>query len=214
MITTCVAMALLAGGMPGPYSQKHDATTTVHVRIDQDAGLPPAQLSEALNEMQRIWRAAGVTITAGRYGEPSAPGGATVSLRLLGTAARKSNGGTVLAWVSLTESGQPAPILFVSLEGIRELLDPVEFRGHPLRKRPQSIRDRLLAMAIGRAAAHELGHFLRPERQHTTHGLMRARYRTSDLIGDSLVPFQVPADERVAVRREVTRLAHLQTAGQ
>jgi hypothetical protein len=43
---------------------------------------------------------------------------------------------------------------------------------------------------------------------------MRARYKTSDLIGDSLMPFQVPADERVAVRREVTRLAQLQATGQ
>ena len=213
MIITCAAMALLASVAPGPYTQKHE-TTTVHVSIDQDGGLPVAQLYEALNQMQRIWRAAGIKLTTGRYGEPPGYGGATVSLRLLGTGARRIDGGTVLAWVSPTESGPPAPILFVSLQGIRELLEPVEFRGRPLKQRPDAIRDRFIAMAIGRAAAHELGHFLRGERQHTTQGLMRARYKTNDLIGDSLVPFQVPADERVVVRREITRLAQLQTPGQ
>ena len=213
MILTCVAMALVAGVIPGRYTQKHE-TTTVHIRIDQDGGLPAAQLSEAVNQMQRIWRAAGVNVTAGRYGEPHRYSGATVSLRLLRTAARRINGSTVLAWVSPTESGAPAPILFVALQGIRELLEPVEFRGRPLKQRPAAIRDRLIAMAVGRAAAHELGHFLRGEREHTSHGLMRARYKTSDLIGDSLVPFQVPADERVVVRREVTRLAQLHAAGQ
>ena len=213
MIITCVAIALVAGVMPGPSLEKHE-TTMVHIRIDQDGGLPPAQLSEALDQMQRIWRADGVKVTIGRYGEPPIYGGATVSLRLLGTAARSIDGATVLAWVSPTEYGTPAPILFVSLQGIRELLEPVEFRGRPLKQRPEALRDRLIAMAVGRAAAHELGHFLRGEGQHTTHGLMRARYTTSDLIGDSLMPFQVPADERVAVRREVTRLAQLQTAAQ
>ena len=43
---------------------------------------------------------------------------------------------------------------------------------------------------------------------------MRARYKASELIGDSLMPFQIPADERVAVKREVTRLAQLQAPGQ
>ena len=132
----------------------------MHVRIDQDGGLPPAQLCEALNQMQRIWRAAGVKVTTGMYGEPPRDSSATVSLRLLGTAARRIEGGTVLAWVSATESGPPAPILLVSLQGIRELLEPVEFRGRPLKQRPEVLRDRLIAMAVGRAAAHELGHFL------------------------------------------------------
>jgi hypothetical protein len=173
MIITWVAIALVACVMSGPYLQRHE-TPTVHVRIDQDGGLPPAQLCEALNQMQRIWRAAGVKVTTGMYGEPPRDSSATVSLRLLGTAARRIDGGTVLAWVSATESGPPAPILFVSLQGIRELLEPVEFRGRPLKQRPEVLRDRLIAMAVGRAAAHELGHFLRGEGQHTTHGLMRA----------------------------------------
>ena len=213
MIITCVAMALVAGVMPGTYIQKHE-TTTVHIRIDQDGGLPAAQLAEALDQMQRIWRAAGVTVTTGRYGEPPRYADATVSLLILRTAARRIDDGTVLAWVSPTESGRPAPILFVSLQGITELLGPVDFMGRPLGQRPKVIRDRLIAMAIGRVAAHELGHFLRGEGQHTPHGLMRARYKTSDLIGNSLVPFQVRADERVSVRREVMRLAQLQAAGQ
>ena len=100
--------------------------------------------------------------------------------------------------VNLTDSGRPAPILFVSREGIKEVLGPVDFRGRPVSQRPQSIQNRLIAMAVGRAAAHELGHFLRGEGQHTAEGLMRARYSTSESIADSLVPFQVRADARVA----------------
>ena len=213
MIIACVAMALASGAVPGPSIQQDDAPT-VYIRIDQDGGLPAAQLSEALHQMQQIWRAAGVTVTRGMYGEPLGYGDATVSLRILRTAVHRINGGIVLAWVSLTDTGRPAPVLFVSLEGIKELLGPVDFRGRRISQRPQSIQNRLIAMTVGRAAAHELGHFLRGEGQHTTEGLMRPRYRTSDLISDSLEPFQVPAAARVAVRRGVTRLAQSQAGVQ
>ena len=71
MTITCVAIALVAGVMPGPSLEKHE-TTTVHIRIDQDGGLPPAQLSEALNQMQRraadIWRRDGLSSTPGHRG--------------------------------------------------------------------------------------------------------------------------------------------------
>jgi hypothetical protein len=211
MIITWAAMVWLVAAMPGARQQDR-TVPTVHVRIDQDGGLSPACLSETLDQMQEIWRAAGVRLTRGSYGEPPRNGAATVSLRILGTAVRKIDGATVLAWVSPTDAGRPAPILFVSLQGIRELLAEADFRGRPLKQRPQAIRDRLIAIAAGRAAAHELGHYLRGEGQHTAAGLMRGRYKTSDLIAESLAPFQVPMDDRGSVRREVARLAQRQAA--
>ena len=39
---------------------------------------------------------------------------------------------------------------------------------------PQSQRETLLARAMGRALAHELGHYLLASKVHTEHGLMKA----------------------------------------
>jgi hypothetical protein len=68
----------------------------------------------------------------------------------------------------------------------------------------------LIARTIGRVAAHELGHYLLQSTGHPGKGLMRARYRTTDLIGNSIEPFEIPRAERISFRREVARVAESQ----
>ena len=105
--------------------------------------------------------------------------------------------------------------MFVSVSGIVQLLSSADYRGRPLSQRPQAIRDRVIAQAIGRAIAHEIGHFVQQSAQHTPGGLMRPRYSTFDLIGESLEPFGVPDAERPACNvEEIARLAQLQNQAQ
>jgi hypothetical protein len=186
---------------------------TVHLSIDQDAGLSDAQLSQLIDQVREIWRPAGVDVAAGRYGEPPSPGAATVSLRITWTAPRRESAGPpVLAWVGRPVVGGLKPVLCVSLPGIAELLDPADFLGRPLRQGPGAARQRLIAQAIGRVVAHELGHFLLQSASHTAAGLMRADYSPRDLLGLSLEPFRVTADQLPAVQGAVARLAELQAA--
>jgi hypothetical protein len=185
----------------------------VYLSIDQDGGLSARQLKQAIDQASEIWRAAGVGLTAGRYGEASAPGAATISLRITQTSPRrKTEGPPVLAWVGRPIDGRLKPVLCVSRPGIDGLLDGADFLGHPLRQGPGAARQRLVAQAIGRVVAHELGHFLLQSASHTSTGLMRADYSPRDLLGASLEPFRVTAEQLPSVQREVVRLAELQAA--
>jgi hypothetical protein len=53
-----------------------------------------------------------------------------------------------------------------------------------------------LARALGRAAAHELGHYLLASREHSSHGLMRARFSAAELIRDDAAAFQLEDQAR------------------
>lgn len=52
----------------------------------------------------------------------------------------------------------------------------------PLAGLPETLGDLFLARALGRALAHEIGHYLLPMRGHTSRGLMRARFALHELL--------------------------------
>jgi hypothetical protein len=52
----------------------------------------------------------------------------------------------------------------------------------PLAALPETLPDLFLARALGRALAHEIGHYLLPTRGHTVRGLMRARFALHELM--------------------------------
>jgi hypothetical protein len=89
--------------------------------------------------------------------------------------------------------GRPTSRVCVSLAAANALLDH-EPTLEP-RLRHWALRRRMLARMIGRAIAHEIGHYLFASVDHTPQGLMRARHTVNDLVGDSLAPFSVDADD-------------------
>jgi hypothetical protein len=211
-VVLVLALALLFTPSVGAERER-DVRLIVHLSIDQDASLSASQLTQIIDQIGQIWRAAGVDLTSGRYGEPSPPGAATVSLRVLWMGPRARTGeASALAWVGGTTSGRPTPVLSVSRSSVTELLDSSDRLGRPLSKWPRATREELIAQAIGRAAAHELGHYLLQSARHSDIGLMRPRFSPEELLGPSLAPFRVTADQATAVQRGAAKLAKLQLA--
>jgi hypothetical protein len=205
MIVT-LALALLLNGTVEP-------PLTVRLSIDQDGGLSARQLQLAVDEVRQIWSDAGIPVASGRYGDPSFPDEAVISLRILLSPARRRNGSDpALAWVVGTETGRAPPLLFVSLPAVMEAVMGADALGRPVAKLTRDLRDRLVARAIGRVAAHELGHYLLQTASHQDRGLMRANYSSNELVEPWLEPFQVPIAERTLVRQEIAALARLQAA--
>lgn len=200
-----LACALLLNGAEPPLR--------VHVSIDQDGGLSTLQLRLAVDEMRKIWSDAGVDVTSGRYGDPAQPGDASISLRILLLPPQvRRDGQSIFAWVTRARTGLTPPALFVSLPAVTAALSGAEYAGLPIRRLTRDLRDRLIAQAIGRVAAHELGHYLLQNAEHQERGLMRAMYSPAELAGAWLEPFQVPITERPVVRQEISALGHLQIA--
>ena len=58
---------------------------------------------------------------------------------------------------------------------------------------PQALADRRLALVLGRAVAHELGHFLLATAGHTPSGLMRAYVAVADYVDPRRGGFRIDA---------------------
>jgi hypothetical protein len=82
------------------------------------------------------------------------------------------------------------------------LLEAVNWDDRPSTERPPTMQQRLVGRMLGRAVAHELGHYVLKSRDHTETGLMRAMLRTDELIA--------PFDGRL--RMVVPRIAVCTTA--
>lgn len=204
-----LALALLLNGQAEPQ-------LTVHLSIDQDGRLSALQLQLAMDEVRKIWSDAGVVVTSGRYGEPARQNAeATISLRILLTPPPVKNAGErILAWVAAAGTGRTAPLLFVSMPAVTETVRGAEAFALPVSRLTPALRDRLIAQALGRVTAHELGHYLLQNAGHQTRGLMRPRYSANELVGDWLKPFKVPRAEQMAVRQEIRALARFQAVGE
>jgi hypothetical protein len=204
-----VATLALAVLLNGPVEPR----LAVHLSIDQDGGLSALQLQLAVDELRAIWSDAGVAVSSGRYGEPSGPDEAVISMRILLSPPRRTKGAEpVLAWVIGTEAGRSAPLLFVSLPAVTVAVMDAVALGRRVNTLTPDLRHRLVARAIGRVTAHELGHYLLHDAGHQHRGLMRASYPASELVESWVDPFKVPAADRPVVRQSIAALARLQAA--
>src|SRR5262245_59600961 len=188
-------------------------SSSIHISVDQASGLSSTELRLAIDQVQQIWQRAGVAVTSGRRGEAAIPGEAIVSLRIVGVAAPPSRrGAPVLGWTAVDKQGKPEPVLIVSLPSIAALVSSTEFAGMPVKRLTYEMRSNLIARAIGRVAAHELGHYLLEQVGHRDGGLMRPAHSARDLVVDCLDPFRLSGDEQLAMRAEIGALARSQNA--
>jgi hypothetical protein len=68
---------------------------------------------------------------------------------------------------------------------------------------PPAVLEQGTGRALGRAVAHEIGHYLTNSPAHAPRGLMRAWHRSSELVARDLYPFRVdlPIDENASCAR-------------
>jgi hypothetical protein len=86
---------------------------------------------------------------------------------------------------------RPINAMLVSLDNAKLLLERDVQDSRGLGERFQYLKELRLGRILGRAIAHEIGHFVGASTTHTQQGLMRASHTVPDLIGKSLSPFRV-----------------------
>ena len=64
---------------------------------------------------------------------------------------------------------------------------------------PLNYRDLLLSRAMGRALAHEMGHYLFASKTHAAHGLMRAVHTAPELFGTGRNHFGITSAEQAQI---------------
>src|SRR5437588_1150380 len=157
----------------------------LRIAIERPPGMEPALVDTALTETATVWRPLGCVIEW----EPADPL-AHAAVRVIFTDDEPVNStpDDVLAWIRFLESGRPESVIHVSRVRARRLL--ASRRG--ALDAPVKWHDVLLSRIIGRALAHELGHYVLASKAHTATGLMRPRFTLEELVANDRAGFRLP----------------------
>ena len=172
---------------------------TRDVRVEVVFGGRPSRTLEvpALKEATLIWAAYGVDVSAS-----DARGCESSNVfRLTVTFATGPDPGVAAASLGSIrfQDGVPEPAIVLYPPVVAALVSATP-SGSFLVNSPGAVRDLVLGRALGRALAHEIGHFLLRSQQHSTDGLMRASQPTADLVDPDRHRFRLSA-------ADVSRLA-------
>ena len=167
------------------------AALVITLTIQPEVPLTTAE--RALAEADAIWHPAGVSLIWNRavIRQPA-------SVHVVIGTARGTNTGDAdpaLGWI-VFEAGQPQPEIYVSYVNAVTLLARSAGVVGLSQAMPILQRETYLGRALGRALAHELGHYLLAAATHTPRGLMKARPTAYELFSPSRGAFAVTAAER------------------
>jgi hypothetical protein len=192
-----VAASLRAASHPPSFERTGPRPFTIDVVAPE--GMSEASMSEIRAEADAIWRQAGVTFEwrrATSHDGPAHPGRLYVTID--DRRRHAADNPATLGWITFVDD-RPAPSIHLSRAGAEDLLLGSEGR----RDGPGGIRELLIERALGRALAHELGHYLLRTKGHSRHGLMRANWPSEQLFGIRRVGFELTAEQRKAAARHV-----------
>jgi hypothetical protein len=163
------------------------AHSGVTIAVDRPLDFSESFIHAMLTETAAIWRPLGVALRWGTSGDREASA-MTVHVIVSNEPPHRSSTIERLGWIHFLTPDEPEPIVYVSRVAALELLNS----SSRLRQYPERRRDVLLSRMLGRALAHELGHYLLASRTHTSYGLMRSTWPLDVLIADDRVGFGLP----------------------
>jgi hypothetical protein len=206
------AVVMLAVGSPSSATvhRRLELRTPAALAIAIADGCPaPAMvLATARKEAARIWSGAGVSIDWMPVAElPSAsPRSDWLVVRCVaGTSGLLPTSSTpILAIAGIRFIGSvPTNTIVVNLENASGLLARENAETRDMLTRFNLLRELRLGRMVGRAIAHEIGHFLSQSDAHTVTGLMRARHTVAALTGESHSPFTI--EHREIAEADISR---------
>lgn len=174
-------VALAVSGMEASTSHgassdrsPRDPELTLHVRLTVANDLPSSARATLTQEAEAIWRREGVRLRWFSPVNQQTPSGFVLPVlvgRLLGSAGE----GDVWPVGRLLPDQSGDRIAVASITAAQRVIAAA---GHEME--PQGIGARRLGLVLGRAVAHEIGHYLLGTRSHARHGLMRAQISARD----------------------------------
>lgn len=165
---------------------------TLRVAVVLDTANAPAQLDRLLDQASRIWQAYGVTLQwKPANGAGLTPADVDVWAYLTDwepTPRARGPARRPLGAIQFVD-GRPQNIVRISRRAAARLAQETVVGGESIVSQSPQIHDRFIAHAMGRALAHEIGHFLLGTSAHSRHGLMRQSHSSTELLAASLDGF-------------------------
>jgi hypothetical protein len=153
---------------------------------------PPRFLAAAIEEAADIWAAYGVKIQSPGTHDAGHEGAVRLVVKVAPSANKHAQAGA-LGSIAFTGDA-PEPTIELYPAAASALIAAVAFN----RREdgwPAAAQDRILARVLGRALAHEVGHFLLRSKTHSTQGLMRAEHGGAALMAPDHRGFSLSADD-------------------
>ena len=203
MLITSLAAAALATSLAAAASTPSPLPPLV-VTVTEMTEMPARLVPRVLEEANAIWNAAGVTFVWRRVSPQAAARmdqvPAATALRIvIGTARGIGRENRIpLGWIQFDEDG-PAREIYVSYRNALAYLDGSEAVVGIARQMTMLEHEVYLSRAMGRALAHELGHYLLASKAHTRRGLMQATHTASDFFDAQRRAFAIDAAQRQSV---------------
>jgi len=220
---TAIALtaATVAGASAGAQRVMLDPppmVITVHAAPTISSNL----LTFMLRETDEIWRRAGIAFVWQVTPLPTAPYLRAISLapyrpstvRVIvdDEVGRTAESGVPIGWVIFDDPHAPEPDLHVSRVNARRLLAMAPSVVGRLDEMPRLQEEILLGRAMGRALAHEMGHYLLASKAHTGRGVMQATLTAWEFFSAAHVDLGLGAAERNAAVERITAAATARVA--
>jgi hypothetical protein len=184
--------------------------TIVVMAAGQPAGPIPVDLavagtitpiaSTALAEAARVWARYGVSVHPAGGG--GSHGGVLVHVRIADGAAPASRDAAALGTITFHD-GVPDPEITLFEGRAWSLICTAATTAEHW---PISYRELLMGRVLGRALAHELGHFILQARTHSASGLMRASQSIADLMAPDAAALSLSSADVAALPAALQRL--------
>jgi hypothetical protein len=189
-------------------------------RVDivfEGARMRPRREAAAMQEVTGIWAAYGVEVRRANPNDEEWDGARRLTVVLadhpdLADHQKRHVTGSVLASISFLDD-LPQPTIVVYPITIAAIVSDSTLLGLHASEWPPDLRELVLGRVLGRALAHEIGHFLLRSRSHAAIGLMRANPPVADLVARGRQSFFLSADDEKRLAGATTT-ASLQAAAQ
>ena len=218
LIATGLAAALIAAASFVPDAAEVPADSgsafapPVVVNVVAGPSVSATLVTRLLDEASAIWRPTGVEIAWRRIAPEVLP---YVSLGAVGPSQSTlrvdigddpgvtRDARTPLGWIVFDSEHDPQPEIYLSYPNAKELMASARGVVGNIEQMPPAQREILLGRAMGRALAHELGHYLLASKVHTPRGLLKAWRTTAELFTPERAAFRIDAAQRqqIAARR-------------
>ncbi len=187
-----IALALL---LPTSGRAAAAPTRDIDVAVAASDSVSDIVLNEIFTEAGAIWDPADVTFHWHRSSASEASRPDSLLLMFEPPAAQPRDSQAPLGWLTFA-MGRPGHTIHLAPANAESLIH----RTPTAHDRTLAEHDVLLGRALGRAFAHEAGHYLLRSKAHSAHGLMRAAWPAEEFLGADRARFAPSADEQAAAR--------------
>jgi hypothetical protein len=204
----CVGLSLAVGAISvSAQSEGSEPFCRLEVMLTTTSTLPDSARNPMMAEVENIWRNHGVVIDwlPGTAVRPISQD----RLRVLVVEQRKSRAAP-RERITVGELLRPVnghPLAIVSVGNAQQLVAVVRDRSdHDL----VAVEQLRLGLVLGRAMAHEIGHYLLDTHTHASHGLMRPHFDALEFtdLRDGTFALDRPASEWLKSRAANNRFAY------